>query len=197
MNRDDIDPHSGCRLPIVDRAHLDPEAQMLFDAHRSGGSHTIRGLRGPGGLKLHSPALAKCSRPVGRYLRVEAGFTGRVREVAILVTARCCDSQFEWAAHEGEALREGVLKKTIEAIRWGRPVDGLEATDALIITLGRETFRSRKVSPETYRRALERFGVRGLVDLAALMGSYASTAAMLTVFDMQLDPGVNPPLPLL
>ena len=27
---------------------------------------------------------------------------------AILITARCCDSQFEWAAHEQEAIRQGV-----------------------------------------------------------------------------------------
>lgn len=27
------------------------------------------------------------------------------------------------------------------------------------------------------------------------MGNYAATAALLTAFDMQLDPGVEPPLP--
>lgn len=197
MNRDDIDPHSGCRLPLVDRASLDPELQPLFDAHQRGGGHTLRGLRGPGGIKLHSPALAKCARPVGRYLRVEAGFSGRVREVAILITARCCDSQFEWAAHEGEALRQGVPRETVEAIRLGKPVDGLDASDALIITLGREAFQVRKVSSETYRHAVAEFGTRGLVDLVALMGNYASTAVMLTVFDMQLDDDVDPPLPVL
>ncbi len=60
--------------------------------------------------------------------------------------------------------------------------------------MGRETFLARKVGAETYRQALAQFGMRGLVDLAALMGNYASTAAMLTIFDMQLDDGVNPPL---
>jgi hypothetical protein len=33
-----------------------------------------------------------------------------------------------------------------------------------------------------------------LVDLVALMGNYASTAALLTAFDMQLNPGQSPPL---
>ena len=75
MDRDDIDPDSRCRLPFVDRALLDPEAQAMFDGHQKGGGHTIRGLRGPGGIKLHSPTLAKHGRPVGRYLRVEAGFS--------------------------------------------------------------------------------------------------------------------------
>jgi 4-carboxymuconolactone decarboxylase len=38
------------------------------------------------------------------------------------------------------------------------------------------------------------FGRRELVDLVALMGNYAATAALLTAFDMQLDPDVTPPL---
>jgi len=38
-------------------------------------------------------------------------------------------------------------------------------------------------------------GRRALVDLVALMGNYAGTAALLTAFDMQLDPGQAPPLP--
>jgi len=196
MDHNDIDPDSRCRLPFVDRATLDPETQAMFDSHQKGGGHTLRGLRGPGGIKLHSPALAKHMRPVGRYLRVDAGFTGRVREVAILITARCCDSQFEWVAHEREAIRQGVPPETIETIRLRKPVDALDPSDALIITLGREAFLSRKVSAATYRRALETFGRRCLVDLVALMGNYASTAVMLTVFDMQLDEGVEPPLPV-
>lgn len=197
MSANDIDPMSRCRLPFVERDALDPDTRAIHDMLVGGGAESIRGLRGPGGINLHSPQYAKFARPVGRYLRYEAGFTGRVREVAILVTARCCDSQFEWAAHENEARKEGVPSETIEAIRLGQSLDGLDPVDAIVIALGRETFLARKVSPETYRRALTQFGTRGLVDLAALMGNYASTAAMLTIFDMQLDDGVDPPLPSL
>ena len=53
------------------------------------------------------------------------------------------------------------------------------------------------MSPATYARALEQFGRSSLVDLVALMGNYAATAALLTAFDMQLDPGQEPGLPML
>jgi len=194
---DDIAPESGCRLPLVMGENLDPEAKAIYDSLIGGGAHTVRGLRGPGGIKMHSPKLARCAIPVSRYLRFESGLSGRVREVAILITARCCHSQFEWAAHGRTALKEGVPAESVEAIRLGMPVDGLDPIDAVIITLGRETFLSRKVSSQTYQKALQSFGVRGLVDLAALMGEYASTAAVLTIFDMQLDEGVEPRLPAL
>jgi 4-carboxymuconolactone decarboxylase len=192
----EIDPISRCRLPLVERESLNSEAATLYDALVRG-DRNIRGLHGPGGILLHSPDLLKLFRPVGRFLRFEAGLEPRVREVAILITARCCESQFEWAAHEKEALKEGVPRETIDAIRLGQPVEGLDTVDAAIIELGRETFLARKVSSETYRKVFRMFGDRGLVNLAALMGNYASTAALLTIFDMQLDEGLEPLLPKL
>jgi 4-carboxymuconolactone decarboxylase len=128
-------------------------------------------------------------------LRQEAGLGGRLRELAILVTARELDSQFEWAAHEAEALREGLSLEVIEIIRHRRDTGGLDEADAAVIELGREIFTVRKVDSATFARALALFGRRKLVDLVALMGNYAATAAMLTAFDMQLDPDQPPPLP--
>jgi len=66
----------------------------------------------------------------------------------------------------------------------------------VVIELGREIFTARKVSSATFARALAQFGRRKLVDLVALMGNYAATGAMLTAFDMQLDPDQPPPLPV-
>jgi 4-carboxymuconolactone decarboxylase len=117
--------------------------------------------------------------------------------LAILVTARECSSQFEWAAHEDEAKREGLPDEIIEIVRHRRAITGLAEEDAVVIALGREIFGDRRVSPATFARSLALFGRRKLVDLVALMGNYASTAAMLCAFDMQLDEGVAPPLPSL
>jgi 4-carboxymuconolactone decarboxylase len=176
---------------------LSPEAQAIYDRLTNTGGENLRGLRGPGGIQLHSPELSQRSRPVNHYLRFEAGLDGRVRELAILATARELDSQFEWAAHENEALRQGIAPELIDTIRCRRPLGDTVESDAIIIALAREIFGDRKVSPETYARCLAHFGRRALVDLVALMGNYAATAALLTAFDMQLDPGTEPGLPTL
>lgn len=188
-----IDPESRCRLPLVKREELDAAARAHFDRVVAPGQGNLRGLRGPGGIQLHSPELAQASRPVNRYLRFESGLGGRVRELAILVTARSHDSRFEWAAHEAEARKEGVPAEAIETVRRNRPTAGLADEDAAVIELGREMFVARKVSDATYAQALAQFGRKGLVNLVALMGNYAATAALLTAFDMQLDDGVEPP----
>jgi 4-carboxymuconolactone decarboxylase len=119
----------------------------------------------------------------------------RVCELAILTIARELDSQFEWAAHEPEALSEGISHEIIEVVKYRKGTNGLDEADAIVIELGREIFGARKVASATFARSLRQFGRRALVDLVALMGNYAGTAALLTAFDMQLDPAQSPLLP--
>jgi 4-carboxymuconolactone decarboxylase len=195
MYPEDIDPESRCRLPLPRREDLDAAGQQIYDSLADPEGGTLRGLRGPGGILLHSPDLSRYTRPLNRYLRHEAGLGGRVRELAILTTARELDSRFEWAAHEPEALREGISRDIIEIIKSRLDTSSLDHADAIVIELAREIFGARKVASETFARALQHFGPRALVDLVSLMANYAGTAALLTAFDMQLDPDQPPPLP--
>jgi hypothetical protein len=52
---------------------------------------------------------------------------------------------------------------------------------------------SLDATPNDIIRRIERCSA--LVDLVALMGNYAATAALLTAFDMQLDANQDLPLP--
>jgi putative methionine-R-sulfoxide reductase with GAF domain/alkylhydroperoxidase family enzyme len=191
----DIDPQSGCRLPLPRREDLDEAGQRAFDRLADPAGGTLRGLKGPGGIQLHSPELSHHTRPLNHYLRYESGLGARVRELAILVTAREHDSPFEWAAHEPAALAAGLPPEIIDLVKHHGTTAGLAEADAVVIELGREMFGRRKVTSTTYARALRQFGRRKLIDLVALMGNYAATAALLTAFDMRLDPGQPPSWP--
>ncbi len=191
----DIDPESGFRLPLPKRADLDAAGQKIYDRVADPKGGTIAGLKGPAGIQLYSAKLAEISRPVNHFLRHEAGLGERVRELAILTTAREFDSQFEWAAHEPEALSAGISPAIIDVIRHRTSTAGLAEADAIIIELGRAAFGAKKVSSAIYARAIAAFGPRKLVDIVSLMGNYAGTAALLATFDMQLRPGQRPLLP--
>jgi 4-carboxymuconolactone decarboxylase len=192
----DIDPESGFRLPLPKREDLDDVGKKHYDLAVKPGGRSIVGLRGPAGIRLYSPKSLEHSQGLNRYLRFEAGFTPAIREIAILATAREMDSQFEWAAHEPEALKEGVSPAVIDVIKHRKGTDGLGETEAVVIELGRQIFRDRKVTPELFARAKALFGPNKLVDLVLLIGSYAGTAVLLTAFDMQLPPGQEPLLPV-
>ena len=191
----DIDPQSGFRLPLPKREDLDDTGKRLYDRVAAPGA-SIAGLQGPSGIGLYSPKASEHARALNRYLRFEAGFAPRIREIAILTTAREMDSQFEWAAHEPEALKEGVEPRVIDIIKHRQSTSGLDETDATVIELGRQIFRDHKVTPEMFAKTKALFGPNMLVELVMLMGNYASTAALLTAVDMQLHSGQKPLLPI-
>jgi 4-carboxymuconolactone decarboxylase len=191
----DIDPQSGFRLPIPKREDLDEAGRKTYDRGTTPGA-TIAGLQGPAGIQLYTPKAAPHLTALNRYLRFEAGFTPHLREVAILATAREMDSQFEWVAHEPEALKEGVPQTVIDAIKFRRSTEGLDETDATVIELARQIWRDHKVTSELFAKAKGLFGPHKLMDLVLLMGNYAGTAALLATVDMQLHDGKKPLLPI-
>ena len=191
----DIDPQSGFRLPLPRREDLDDAGKAAYDRGATPGAN-IAGLQGPAGVQLWSTRTAPHLNAINRYLRFEAGFAPRLREIAILTTAREMDSQFEWVAHEGEALKEGVGPDVIDVIKHRRSTAGLDTIDATVIELGRQIWRDHKVTSELFAKAKVLFGPHKLIDLVLLMGNYAGTAALLTAVDMQLHKGKEPLLPI-
>jgi 4-carboxymuconolactone decarboxylase len=190
----DIDPQSGFRLPLPKREDMDETGQRAYDRAATS-KRSIVGLRGPGGIALYSPKTIESRNAYNEYLRFEV-FPPNIREVAILTVAREMNSQFEWAAHEPQGLKEGVPQEVIDVIKYRKSTQGLDETYAAIIELGRQTFGDHKVTSECFARIKKLFPPGKLVELVMLMGNYSATAALLTAFDMQLPEGQKPLLPM-
>jgi 4-carboxymuconolactone decarboxylase len=190
----DIDPQSGFRLPLPKREDLDDAGKRAYDRANTPGK-TIVGLRGPAGIGLYSTKTIEARTAMNDHLRFEAGFDPKIREIAILTVAREMDSRFEWAAHEPEALKTGVAPGIIDVIKHRKSTQGLGETETAIIEFGRQIFRDHKVTSAAFARVKALFGPHQLVDLVLLMGNYASTAALLRAFDMQVPDG-KPLLPV-
>src|SRR5436309_7656141 len=188
----DIYPESRSRLPLPKREALDEQGKRVYDSVLDPKRPTLAGFQGPAGIWLHSPRVGEPVREMNRILRTEVPLEPRLKELAILVTSRELDNQFEWTAHEPVALKEGLDPEVIDVVKYRKPTSGLGTKEALIIGLGRKLFRERKVDPETFAHALEAFGPRGIVELAALMGNYAGTAIMLNMVDQRLRPDQTP-----
>lgn len=192
MSAPRIDPRSACRLPPVDRDTLDDRGKAVLDRQLDPARGSLVGMRGPVGIRLHSPAIAELGQALIDFYRHESVLDRRTQEVAILVTARAHRSEFEWAAHAPAARRAGVPEAAIAAILADQPADGLEAGDALVIRLGRQLFDERRIEQDLYDEALARFAERGLVELVSLMAQYAGTAHLLAAFEMQLPADAEP-----
>ena len=191
----DIHPESRSRLPLPKREALDEQGKRVYDSVLDPKRPTLAGFQGPAGIWLHSPRVGEPFREMNRILRNEVPLEPRLRELAILVTAREFDSQFEWTAHEPVALKEGLDPKILDIVKFRKAVSEAPEKETAIIAFGRELFRDRKVRPETYAEMLRVFGQTAVVNLTALMANYAFTAVMLTAFDQQLHEGRKPLLP--
>lgn len=186
----DVYPDTGSRLPAVNRNDLDDAGKKLLDAK------TPPDFFGPGAIRLYSQPVAEDMAAVNEYLRYKSGLDPRLVQLVILVTAREFDSEYVWTAHEPQGLKAGLQPEVIDVVKYRKPTAGLAEKDAVIIDLGREVISKHHASSATAARALSLFGKQGLVNIASLMGDYASTAILLNTFDQHVRPGDKPLLPI-
>jgi 4-carboxymuconolactone decarboxylase len=163
----DVYPETLSRLPPLKRETLNEAQQKAYDAVSAprSGRLNLAGIKGPGGVILRMPKLAKPLGDVNRVLRSELGLDARLVELTILATAREMQSQFEWAMHEPVALEVGVAAATIDMIRHGKPLADVPEKEAALIHLAREAVGAKQVTPATYATALTLFGEEELPSL--------------------------------
>ncbi len=183
---EDVHPDSRSRLPPIARAELDAARRATYDSAVRAESPAGAPM-GAAALRLHgSGTNLRWAAPMGRQLT----------ELTILTAAREYDQPFEWGLHELEAIAVGLDVEIIDIVRHRRPLSALGDLEAIIIEVGRELFGTRRLSADTYARALRRLGKTTLVDVIDVMGRYASTAATLTAFNQQMPVGWRQSLPL-
>jgi 4-carboxymuconolactone decarboxylase len=183
------------RMPPLDRAAMTDAQRKVADELAAG---PRGGVKGPFIPLLRSPELMDRLQKVGEYLRFQSSLEPRVSEFVMLVVARQWTQQFEWAVHVPLALKAGVKAEAIAALADGsRPV-GMAKDEGVAYDLCDELARNRGVSDETYRRSVDQFGERGLMDLLGLVGYFTTVSIVMNVAHTPAPPGTEPlaPLPL-
>lgn len=170
---------------------MTPEQRAAADAIRSG---PRRGLRGPFQAWLRSPELANRLQRVGEFVRFNSSVPARLNELAILITARAWDAQFEWWAHHQLALQAGLDPAVATDIAEGRRPASMKADEAVVYDFCTELRANRNVSDATLKAAIELLGEQGVVDLIAVSGYYDIVSMTLNVAEVPLPDGLASPL---
>ena len=184
----DIDPQSYSRLPLIRREQLTGDALRVYDAvvgKDADGKNRPTPPLGPAATSLYSPGVALPMDQLNKYLRNPVVGTA-MYQLCTLIAAREFDEPYEWNSHEAGARRANVDQKSIDAIKFNRPLDGVPEKDALVIRFGRAIFQDRKVPSELYAKVVEAFGRQGMFELTAVMGDYAMAAIMLRAVDQHV-----------
>ena len=185
----DIHPVTLSRLPPVTAEDLDEEGQRLLAARTN-----FTPGPGPTHVTIYSPRERDLGIPTGEKSPVGP----RYFQLAVLITAREIDQQYEWSAHEPTGLRQGLEQSVIDVVKYNRDVAELSDKDATLITFGRVLFREHRVGSELWEKMVSHFGRQHTVQIMAIMGEYFRVGFMLNAIDQHLPPGrkaLLPPLP--
>ena len=137
-------------------------------------------LRGPFDLMLRSPAVGSAQQELGATIRYRTTFTGRTRELAILLVAACSNSTFERESHEAIARALGFSEEELAAIR---ALDASAFADReRVVASATLSLLDGDLSDELWDAASAVLGVDGVFELTALVGYYSTLALQLRVF---------------
>jgi len=179
------------RLQPPDPNDLDLEQQSVFESIASG---PRGGVRGPLAVWLHRARFAELAQALGEYCRYHTTLEPRLSELAILVTARIWRSEYEWHAHKAIALTAGLSSAVVEDIRVGRRPACENQDEAIVYEFASELHTERRVSNQTYARAVSVLGQERVVDLVGLLGYYGLISMTINVFEVPLPEAAVPEL---
>jgi alkylhydroperoxidase family enzyme len=111
-----------------------------------------------------------------------------VRELGIIATAREKDCPYVWAAHAPATRKAGVSDATVTVVRDRGDLAGLGTAERDVIDYVRQLLRTNRVATPLFERMGEQHGVRGLVELTALVGHYGIVTGILNAFEVAPAP---------
>lgn len=176
------------RLPeVLDRNALPEDKQFIHDYLKE----TRGAVRLPFSAVLNNPELTYRVAHLGSFIRFDSVLPDKVRELAILATAREVDARFEWAGHYRIAKEAGITEEQLEAIANRTAPAGFSDEDALPVNIALELRRTNSLSDASFNAAREKFGEAGVIELIAAVGYYSLMGCLLN--GLQIEPTPDAP----
>lgn len=147
---------------------------------------------GPFAIWLRTPAIAEAANRLGTTLRHGSNLDKRLFELMVLVIARHWGAQYEWFVHERAARQAGLSDGVISAIREGKSPAFARADEQLVYDVTAELLETRRLTDDTYARALASLGLDLLIEFVSAAGFYTMVAMMLNAFDVPPPDGARP-----
>ena len=174
---------------------LPPPVETMTAVQRKIYDETSKVLGGPLGPRMvllkHQEIAQKWS-DLAAVLKA-ASFPASVRELVILLAARYWDAEFEWYAHEPNAVKAGLPHAVIEAVRHRQTPEFADDMHRAVYNYVTSLLNKHSVDDEVYRCAQEALGELGLIELTVLLGHYSNVALTLIAHRVPLPDGVRSP----
>jgi 4-carboxymuconolactone decarboxylase len=170
----------GDRFRPLAYSELNPAQRAVADVALASGRTSFDG---PLNISLRSPEMTELSRGLDAYLRTKStAIPEKLKEIAIMLTARFWGGQFVWYSHRQQALDAGLSAAFIDAMAAGERPAQMTPDEAIVLDFCEQLLATRQVDDSNFKAMADRFGERGIVELVGLMGRY-HTLSMLFAID--------------
>lgn len=181
----------GDRFKPLTYDKLTPEQKAMAD-HLLAGERG--GMNGPFNVTLRSPEVGDAAQKLGALVRFHSSLPKKLNEMAIIMTGRFWNAQYEWSAHKKAALAAGLNPAIIDAIAVGKRPTGMQADETAIYNFANELLQKKEVSDASFAAVVKLYGEKGAVDLTGVMGYYCFVSMMLDIDRYPLPDGEKPEL---
>lgn len=182
------------RLPQLTPEHLNDAQRALYDglvesfgpwADQSGFEVIAAdgSLLGPLNPPLFSPALGAALVGLFHADRANTSLPPRVHEVVILTVGAAWGSDYELDVHRAVGTRVGLSDDVVDALVAGEQPDFNNDQEAIAHEFTTQLIRRHRVVSDTYARAEQAFGHKGVVDMVILVGLYLAICSLINAFD--------------
>src|ERR671918_1677319 len=117
------------RILPVTRESVPEELRSVFDEVSSGPGGVGTG---PMSVLKNSPEMARRAIPLFSYVRNESTVPKKLRELAMLMTARVMDCPYIWNAHAALGREDGLGDALVDALRDNQPLPPMPADESAV-----------------------------------------------------------------
>src|SRR3984957_4487395 len=111
----------------------------------------------------------------------------KLREIAILRTAKDCHSVYEWTQHVPAAKHVGVTEQQIAAIENWQGAQCFSDVERLVLQFTDEVNANVKASGATLEALKRHLGAAEIIELLIIIGHWRQTASILETTEVELE----------
>ncbi len=166
-------------LPYLDDQDASPEVLKILKAR----SQVLNVQRMTANAQGIFPIRSKLSNALFTQIKLEA----RLREIAILRTAKDCHSVYEWTQHVPAAKHVGVTDEQIAAIEKWTEASCFSEVERLVLQLTDEVNINVKGKRETVEALKKHLSPGEIIELLIIIGHWRQTASILETIEVDLE----------
>jgi alkylhydroperoxidase family enzyme len=163
------------RIPYID------DAIIYQDLGLRGNINLLR-------IAFQSPKIGEAFARLVAAQLTGLALSPKIRELLILHTTWCTQSEYAWTQHQEIAKSVGVTDAQIASIQQGQLQSfAFSEKEKKLLRFLLCIAKSQALSSDDFEDAREHFSDRELVEIVAVRGFYYTIAVLASVFELEID----------